>query len=113
MPKNSYLLRRDAERKEMINRGLLCGQQYAMDCMLITLHRNGWGYDRLKRLLDECKVVSDYYADVLRPCMEQDVRQEQMDAELRDIVKGRQEFADFRERYPDVLTAGYDRLPRK
>lgn len=113
MPKNDYLKRQEAVRKEMINRGLLCGQQFALDCMLIALHRSGWGYDRLKRLLEECEVVSDCYADALRPCMEQDVRQEQMDAELRDIVKGRQEFAPFAERYPDIRTAGYDRMPRK
>ena len=45
--------------------------------------------------------------------MEQDVFQERLDAELRDIVKDRQEFATFAQRYPLVINAGYERMPKR
>lgn len=44
--------------------------------------------------------------------MEQDVRQEQLDRELREIVKDNEPFAPFAERYPNVVSLGYEKLPR-
>lgn len=110
---NHYLARQAATQIECINQGILCGQQYAIDMMEIALHRQGWGYDRIKRLVDQVSEIADYYAPCMCPCMEQDVFQERLDAELRDIVKDRQEFATFAQRYPLVINAGYERMPKR
>ena len=69
------------------------------------------GFDRAKRLDDGVDSIKNYYADALIPCMEQDVRQVQLDNVLRDLVKDRQTFHPFPERYPNIMTLGYGRLP--
>lgn len=111
--KNDYLARQRAAQRELINTGLRHGQQYAIDMVMVALHRQGWGYDRIKRLIDQVTELADYYADTMHPSMEQDVLQERLDGELRDIVKDRQEFYPFVERYPAVITAGYEKMPKR
>ena len=110
---NDYAKRLERMKRDLLNRGMLVGEQYAIDCTMIALHRLGWGYDRIKRLFDLVTELSDYYAETLHLGMEQDVMQERMDRELRGIVKDRQEFADFSARYPDVQTLGYERPVRR
>lgn len=113
MPKSGYLARQQEVYKELFSEGMKTGEQYTMDCVMIALHRQGWGYDRIKRLFDLVRDVADSYGDALRGCMEQDICQERMDNELRDFIKDRQEFIPFRKRYPMVRTLGYDRLPKR
>ena len=110
---NHYLARQASVQIECINQGILCGQQYAIDMMEIALHRQGWGYDRIKRLVDQIHDIADYYAPSMHPGMEQEVYQERMDRELRDLVKGRQEFATFEERYPLVRKNALQRMPKR
>ena len=112
-PKNAYLAKQNAVYDEMLNRGRRHGEQYTMDCVMIALHRKGWGYKRIKELFDLVGEVADYYAPTIRKCMEQDVFQERMDAEIRSFVDGHQEFYPFKDRYPLIKTAGYDRLPKQ
>lgn len=111
--KNSFFAKQQAIQRECVNQGIRHGQQYAIDIVEVALHRQGWGYDRIKRLVDQVSEIADYYAPCMRPCMEQDVFQERLDAELRDIVKDRQEFATFAQRYPLVINAGYERMPKR
>jgi hypothetical protein len=49
----------------------------------------------------------------MHPGMEQEVYQERMDRELKDLVKGRQEFATFEERYPLVRKNALQRMPKR
>lgn len=111
MGKNSLAQHIQKAKDRGMTQGLMLGQQFTCDVMMVCLHQQGWGYDRIKRLLDDMEKQSDYYADAFITCMEQDVRQEQLDREIRDIVKDRQEFSPFAERYPEIKTVGYDRLP--
>lgn len=113
MPNNDYLARVRKERTQYINLGIDHGQQWMLDMFLVALHRQGWGYDRIKRIVDEVQKLSDYYSDALHRGMEQDVMQERLDAELADILKGREPLIPFRERHPLVVTTGYDRLPKR
>ena len=112
MPKNDLARRIQDARQKGVKEGLVMGQQFVCDVMMVCLHGKGWGYDRIRRLLDEMDKQCDYYADAFINGMEQDVRQEQLDRELRDTVKDRQKFVPFAERYPNVKTLGYDKLPR-
>lgn len=111
MGKNDMVRRLKDAKDKGVRQGLTLGQQFAADVMMVCLHRQGWDYDRIKRLLDEMDKASDYFADAFINCMEQDVRQEQLDREIRDIVKDREQFVAFKERYPEVVTLGYGRLP--
>lgn len=111
--KNDLVRRREFERRELLNRGMTIGEQFMIDMMLVCLHRQGWGYDRAKKLVDEIDAACNHFADVFRRSMEQDIRQEQLDRELRDLVKDRDTFHPFAERYPDIMTVGYDRLPKE
>lgn len=112
MGKND-LARRMQEREDAaLRRGLYIGMQYEHDMMQVALHTKlGFGYDRAKKLDDAVDEIKDYYADAFIRCMEQDIRQEQLDSVLRDLVKDRQEFHPFSERYPEINTLGYGRLP--
>ena len=110
--KNAFLAKQQAIQAQCFADGMRVGEQFALDCFQIALHKAGWGYDRIKRLTDAVAESSSYYADALRRGMEQDIRQEQMDRELADILKGNEPLIPFRNRYPLVKTAGYERMPK-
>lgn len=112
MSKNAYIANQQKKILQAANDGMRHGEQYAIDCVMIALHRQGWGYQRIKRLFDDVTEIADYYALATHPGMEQDVYQERMDAELRSFVDGNQDFSPFSDRYPLVKTVGYDRLPK-
>ena len=112
MGKNDLARRLQDMRQKGLKEGLAMGQQFTFDMIEICLHRQGWGYDRIKRLRDSLNEISNYYADAFINCMEQDVRQEQLDRELQDILKDREPFTPFAKRYPNVITLGYEKLPR-
>lgn len=105
----NYLAKQQLLIREAANEGMRVGEQYTMDCVMIALHRLGWGYNRVCRLFQLVKEISDYYGDTMHGNMEQDVLQEKMDRELRDLIKGRQEFYSFRERYPAVKNWSYEK----
>lgn len=106
---SAYLKQLQEAVRRGTNAGMLVGEQFAMDCIMIALHRQGWGYERIRRLLDQTREIADYYGDAMHGSMEQDVIQERMDRELRDIVKDHQIFAPFGERYPHVKSWDYQR----
>ena len=112
MAKNEMVRRIDNARQKGLKEGLQMGHQFIVDVMIVSLHKQyGWGYDRIKRLIDDIHDRADYYADAFIKCMEQDARQEQLDTELMAVVQNRQEFYNFEKRYPNVKTLGYGRLP--
>lgn len=111
--KNDLIRRQNEMAQSAFSMGMKYGEQFAIDMMCIALHRKGFGYKRIRGLLDGVKEISDYYIETLHYGMEQDVRQEQMDMELRDIVKDHQEFIPFSKRYPDVKNTSYERLPKR
>lgn len=110
---SAFLQKLKQKEAEDLNLGMEYGEQYALDMMMIALHEEfGWGYDRIKRLMVAIGNKSDYYGQALHRCMEQDVKQVQMDNAIRDIVKDKQEFIPFEKRYPGIRTYGYDKLPK-
>ena len=111
--KNAYLARQNAIYDEMLNRGRRHGEQCAMDCVEIALHRKGWGYKRIKELIDLVSDVADYYTPAMMPNMEQDVFQERMDNEIKSFMPADVPFYPFADRYPVVRTAGYDKMPKR
>lgn len=102
--KNSGLLQRQAEdRAQAYKRAQHIERQLMMDTAQITLHKLGWGYDRIYKFCSEWIKCREYYTGAFRmDNPEADVCRDHLDREIQDIVKNRAEFADFNERYPDV-----------
>ena len=103
---NHLLEERKRRDREMVSIGMQIGEQFQIDIMQVALNEVfGFGYDRIKKLMQEEEKLGAYYSDALRVCMEQDVKQAQLDRSLLRIVKGRQEFYDFQRRYPAIKIA--------
>lgn len=113
MVKQSGLLQKMQNAKlDYILTGERIGRQEVVDAVAIALHEIGWGYGRIRALLDRTSALLDYYAPAFSVGMEQDIYQERMDNELRAIVKGESEFVPFNVRYNEIKTMGYDKVVR-
>lgn len=113
MAKSGYLDRQRAVYRKLLDAGMDCGEQYMIDCVMIALHRQGWGYTRIKRLVDDVEKLRKYFAPSLVRGMEQDIYQERMDEEIRSFVGTEQPFVPFAQRYPAIEQTGYDKLPKR
>ena len=109
--KNAYLQRQTALQNELINLGKNHGEQFSLDCVEIVLHEKyGWGYQRIKALVDAVSEKATYYHPAMcRDNPEQPIYQERMDNVLREIVGENQEFYPFKDRYPLITEARYDK----
>lgn len=109
--KNEYLIRQRAIQNELINQGRNHGEQWTLDLIEVVLHQQfGWGYDRIKRLIDAVSEADAYYHPAVESYNpEQPIYQERLDNVLRDIVGERQEFYPFKERYQLITEARYDK----
>lgn len=108
---NLVKLLQDARNKGFAQ-GFGMGLQFGNDLTQMGLHElEGFGYARIKRLHEWYNENKDYWADALILCMEQDVRQEQMDRKLLEIIQDNEQFHPFPERYPGVKSLGYNKLP--
>lgn len=108
--KNAYLEKKRAEKEAFMNRVQSVVVQYCVDTMIITLNdKEGWGYDRLMRLMRDWHDTMVEYADSINPSMsvEADVQQEKIDRLLVQIIRGKQKLIPFAERYPTLAKIKY------
>ena len=109
MGKNGYLQRQNDVQNAIMRAAERMTEQYMEDTLEITIHRMGWGYERICRLITEWEKVRREYSVALRPSdPEADVAQEHIDAEIRDICKGKWEIMPFVERYPELKKISYE-----
>ena len=110
MGKNAYLAKQEKQRQAAAYTFECVTRQLMLDTLQIVLHREcGFGYERIKRVVNAWGPIYDHYYDVMdlkHP--ECDVRRAHLDAELREIVKDRQPFVDFKGRYPEVKDVKYE-----
>lgn len=115
MGKSGYLTRQAEQRNRDAHTFEAVTRQLMLDTLQITLHKHfGFGFDRiLKASLAWADIYNHYYdvMDLKNP--ECDVLREHLDEELRDIIKDRQRFADFDERYPEIKKITYDGRRKK
>lgn len=109
--KNNYIAQQHAKILQAANDGMRHGEQYTLDCVEIALHeRFGWGYDRIKKLIEAVTEVADYYAPSMdAKNIEQPIYQERMDNALLSFIGEKQEFAPFNMRYPLIIEQRYDK----
>lgn len=66
--KNAWLEQKAAEKNAVMHSTELLIKQYMVDTLCIAIHESdGWGYDRIMRLLDAWKVTRDEYRLALCP----------------------------------------------
>lgn len=113
-PKNNMVRQMSEAYKIAFADGQRVGQQQTFDAVMIALHRySGWGTKRIVQMHERTHAVMEQYAPAFFRGMEQDIYQERMDRELREALKDTESFCAFAERYPEIKTSGYDRLPRE
>lgn len=103
MPKNSLAARMSRQSDDMFNSGHRVGQQQIIDYLAIALNEEGWGYDRIMRVITRVHDLNVEFFDSLneKRCDDADVLQEHLDSLLREICKGH-DFMPFAERYPEI-----------
>lgn len=112
MAKSGYLARQEAKRNADAYTFEAVTRQLMLDTLQAAIHEEecgGYGYTRIKRLTDRWGELYNYFYDVFdlkHP--ECDVKREELDRILRDIIKDRQRFADFNERYPEIKRVTYE-----
>ena len=107
--KNTWLERQAEAKNAIMHSTERLTKQYMLDTLCIAIHESeGWGYDRIMRLLDAWKDTREEYRLALCPNdSEADVAQEHMDRMLVQIINGKQELIPFAERYPDLRGIKY------
>lgn len=110
--RNAFLARQEATQQAYIEASERVTRQLMVDSMMIVLNRDfGFGFDRIKKLVDALTETYDQYHDALDGGVEADYVQEKLDAAIRAIMQGKEEFCPFRERYPEIKAITYK--PRK
>ena len=107
--KNAWIEKQKAAKNTVMHSAENLTKQYMLDTLCIAIHESeGWGYDRIMRLLDAWKDTREEYRLALCPNdSEADVAQEHMDRMLVQIINGKQELIPFAERYPDLRGIKY------
>lgn len=108
---NNALLKRQAEREhQMRNYGALIGQQFNVDMICLALNDEGFGHDRIMRILHKSEEYGAYFHECLEFSVESDARFEQLDNRLRHICRDHPEdFIPHEDRYPQVRVPGMNK----
>lgn len=108
--KNAFLAKQAAVRQAYVEASENITRQMMVDSMIVVLNEEfGFGYDRIKRTMDALIQRYDAYHAALEGGPEADYTQEKIDAALRRIVRDREPFHPFAERYPEIKAITYDK----
>ena len=105
--KNAYAKEQAELRRQLLNYGALVGQQFNVDMMCLALNEEGFGHDRIMRIIHRAEKHGEYFHECLAYGVESDARFEQLDQRLRYICRDHPEdFVPREERYPNVKVPG-------
>ena len=107
--KNALLEKQQAAKNNVMQSAENLAKQDMLDTLCIAIHESeGWGYDRIKRLLNAWMETQEEYRLALNPSNnEADVAQEHLDRMLVQIINGKQALIPFSERYPELKGIKY------
>lgn len=101
--KNAYAIQKKEMDKQRRNFGALIGQQFNVDMMILALNDAGFGYDRIRRILDAAAEYGAYYHECLAYSVESDARFEQLDERMKFICRDHMDaFVPWEKRYEGV-----------
>ena len=110
MKPNAYLARQKIKKDNFMHSVERIIKQYMIDTLIITLHdTEGWGYDRLMRLMKNWDKTREEYRHALNPRndAEADIAQAHIDSQMVRIINGKQDLIPWDERYPDLHEVKY------
>lgn len=112
MAKSGYLARQEREKNTFAHICENVTRQLMLDTLQAAIHEEecgGYGYTRIKRLVDRWGELYNYFYDTLDlKDPECDVKREELDRILRDIIKDKQPFIDYDGRYPEIKRVSYE-----
>lgn len=106
----NYLQKKQAERRVWMETGERISRQFDTDTWQIALARYdklNLGYQRIMEITELAEQVRKEYGGALSNGPEQDVTQEHIDRELKQIMAGREGFIPFERRYPELRRIKY------
>lgn len=109
--KNAFLKARDERDRKFYEAGQMMGVQLAHDYVQLalrdpeTMGKDIFGRARIERLFNKVQQLDDHYNLAFSKHKEADARQEELDANLREIWGD--DTAPFAERYPYIQQFGY------
>ena len=108
---NDFVKRIQRERDAAMGVAERCTRQYELDCWQIALARYdklNLGYQRIMELTELQAQVHNEYSGAVFAGPEQDVYRAHMDAEMRQIMRDRDEqLLPFERRYPELKSETY------
>lgn len=107
---SGYLQKKQAERQSWIETGERISRQYDVDTWQIALARYdklNLGYQRIMEITELAEQVRKEYGGALSKGPEQDVQQDHIDQELKQIMGDREGFIPFERRYPELKRIKY------
>ena len=107
--KNAWIEKQKAAKNTVMRSAENLTKQYMLDTLCIAIHESeGWGYGRIKRLLNAWMETQEEYRLALNPSNnEADVAQEHLDRMLIQIINGKQDLIPFAKRYPELKGIKY------
>ena len=109
-PKNAYLAKQQAQKDAFMHSVEAIIKQWMVDTLQITLNQTeGWGYERIMRLMDNWEDTREQFRPALNPLKdaEADAEQEHIDRILKRIVGNKGPFYPWHTRYPDLKGVKY------
>ena len=64
--KNAYAKEQAELRRKLLNYGALVGQQFNVDMMCLALNEEGFGHDRIMRIIHRAEKHGEYFSRVPR-----------------------------------------------
>lgn len=117
MSKNGYLSRQKARDDAIKTAQTVTMAQFMIELMTVTLNDpkymggDAFGYDRIRRVADGMEENYDAYFDALTLGPEADYCRAKLDEALRRIIRDKEEFKPFEQRYPYLPEIKYTKRP--
>ena len=107
--KNAWIEKQKAAKNTVMHSAENLTKQYMLDTLFIVIHElEGWGYDRIKRLLNAWMETQEASRLALNPSNnEADVAQAHLDRMLIQSINGKQDLIPFAKRYPELRGIKY------
>lgn len=106
MKKSGYIQKQKQQCIEMMTAQKLTTAQFMIDLFTVTLNdpaymgSDAFGYDRIRRIIDGVRENYDAYFEAMTLSQEADYYRAKLDEALQRIIRGKEDFQPFEQRYP-------------
>lgn len=107
---NAFLAKQEEQRRVHMEAAAAVMKQFMCDTLQIAMNEeDGWGKERLARLMKRWGAVYSKYYDALNVTRnaECDVLRDELDRQLKPLCHEDFQWFDFEDRYPDLKKVRY------